>query len=99
MRRSGRGAAGARRHRHRRSRRISSSGAAQAREIASARTGMSHEERGRVPASDVDLLAILLGLDSITPAAALIDRFGSLARMERAGVAELMSIEAIDRAR
>jgi DNA repair protein RadC len=48
---------------------------------------------------DVDLLTILLGLDTMAPAAALLDRFGSLARIERAGVAELMSIKRIDRGR
>ena len=59
---------------------------------------MSRELAPGVPSSsDVELLGALL--ESMTPAARLMDRFGTLARLERAGVAELSSVAQIDRER
>ena len=57
------------------------------REIASPSRGTRNVKRERV--QNVELLAQLLG--SIRPAAELLDRFGSLARIERAGVAEMIA--------
>jgi DNA repair protein RadC len=50
-----------------------------------------------VPPSDVELLAALL--ESITPAARLLDHYQTLQRLERAGIAEWAAVAKIDRAR
>lgn len=60
---------------------------AQPREIASPKRGTRNVKRPRV--QNVELLGQLLG--SIRSAAALMDRFGSLARIERAGLAEMIA--------
>jgi len=65
----------------------------------SCRRSLARSQQEPRAVSDVELLAIVLDLQSIVPAAALLDRLGSLARIERAGVAELVSTPGIDRPR
>ena len=51
---------------------------------------------GSASLAEVELLAILMGTRDLTPAALLLDRFGGLGGLERAGLRQLASAPAMD---